>query len=277
MKKRLLVALPLFPLLLAGCDSDPKTVNAAKTSVQDEQTETNSNNKTEQDKETSQLKVSNPPEKNLEDSEQDAQTSAETSSDNSVKVVSDPDSIKVIVNKKRKLPDGFVPPDLRVPNVEFSFEGASEKKNMRDEAASALEAMFKKANKEGIKLFAVSGYRSYERQKTIYEGNVRAKGQAGADAVSARPGMSEHQTGLAMDLNGPSAKDELQESFGDTVEGKWVAAHAYEFGFIIRYPEGKTEQTGYTYEPWHVRYVGKQYATYLHKHGLTLEEATEKH
>ena len=91
-------------------------------------------------------------------------------------------------------------------------------------------------------------------------------GRAAADTYSARPGHSEHQTGLAIDLN------DVTDNFGNSREGKWVAAHCHEYGFIIRYPKGKQKITGYMYEPWHVRYVGVKLATKIHDSGLTLEE-----
>ena len=144
---------------------------------------------------------------------------------------------------------------------------------LRKDAADALESMFEAAKKEGLELTAVSGYRSYKRQKSLHDTYVRRQGKAEADSVSAIPGTSEHQTGLAMDISSKSAKFQLEPIFGETNEGKWVAKHAHEFGFVIRYLEDKTETTEYSYEPWHLRYVGNPYATYIYKHHLTLEEA----
>ena len=146
---------------------------------------------------------------------------------------------------------------------------------LRKDAADALENMFEAAKKEGLELTAVSGYRSYKRQKSLHDTYVRRQGKAEADSVSAIPGTSEHQTGLAMDISSKSAKFQLEPIFGETNEGKWVAKHAHEFGFVIRYLEDKTETTEYSYEPWHLRYVGNPYATYIYKHHLTLEEAME--
>ena len=146
---------------------------------------------------------------------------------------------------------------------------------LRKDAADALENMFEAAKKEGLELTAVSGYRSYKRQKSLHDTYVRRQGKAEADSVSAILGTSEHQTGLAMDISSKSAKFQLEPLFGETAEGKWVAKHAHEFGFVIRYLEDKTETTEYSYEPWHLRYVGNPYATYIYKHHLTLEEAME--
>jgi len=143
---------------------------------------------------------------------------------------------------------------------------------LRVEAADAIEKMFKAAEKKKVILYAVSGYRSYTRQKQIYDRNVATRGKAATDKVSAMPGSSEHQTGLTMDISANSVGCQLSQYFGSTKEGKWVAKNAHNYGYIIRYPEGKSKITGYHYEPWHIRYVGKTLATYLYKNNLTLEE-----
>ena len=118
----------------------------------------------------------------------------------------------------------------------------------------------------GLYLYEISGFRSYETQQNLYDRYVATDGKAEADTYSARPGHSEHQTGLALDVNS------LYESFADTAEGRWLAANAHKYGFIIRYPKGKTDQTGYIYEPWHIRYVGVEKATKIFNSGLCLEE-----
>ncbi|OAB45421.1 M15 family metallopeptidase [Paenibacillus glacialis] len=187
-------------------------------------------------------------------------------------VVTNPEAVTVIVNKQRSLPEGYEPKDLVEPNVAFSFDGANEKRFMRKEAAEALEKLFARAESEGIELRAVSGYRSYARQKVIYDRNVRIKGEEEASRVSSVPGNSEHQTGLSIDVSSPSVDNTLEQSFGETTEGKWLAEHAPEYGFIIRYPEGAEEKTGYIYEPWHIRYVGTDVAPDLAKSLLTVEE-----
>ncbi|GGN99673.1 M15 family metallopeptidase [Saccharibacillus kuerlensis] len=187
-------------------------------------------------------------------------------------VVTNPASIRVVVNKERYLPDGYEPSDLVVPNVPFSFEGTIEKSHLRKEAASALEELFEGAKNANIELYAVSGYRSYVRQQSIYANNVAKRGEEEAAKFSAPPGTSEHQTGLAMDISALSAGNELEQTFGDTEEGRWVAEHAQEYGFIVHYLKGKEEITGYSYEPWHVRYVGKDLAKAVYDSGLALEE-----
>lgn len=187
-------------------------------------------------------------------------------------VITNPESMTVIVNKKRSLPDGYIPPDLVVPKVAFSYDGVLEKSHMRKEAAGALEKLFAASKKEGLDLRAVSGYRSYKRQVSIYNNNVATKGQAYTDRVSAKPGTSEHQTGLAIDVSGPGIGYGLEQSFGGTAEGKWLAKHAAEYGFVIRYKKGADALTGYTWEPWHIRYIGKDLAQDVTAKNLTLEE-----
>ena len=183
-----------------------------------------------------------------------------------------PDSITVIVNKERDLPADYIPPNLVEPDVSFSFSGSSEKKMMRKEAADALEDLFQAAEKDGVDLVAVSGYRSYERQQATYQSALQRKGKASTAKYNARPGHSEHQTGLAMDVSSSSVNYRLVQSFGETKAGRWLEEHAAEHGFIIRYPKGKEDVTGYAYEPWHIRYVGKELAKILTEKGLVMEE-----
>jgi D-alanyl-D-alanine carboxypeptidase len=187
-------------------------------------------------------------------------------------VVTNAQAMTVIVNKQRSLPEGYEPSDLVEPNVPFSFDGPHEKRHLRKEAAEALEKLFAGAKADGIELRAVSGYRSYERQVSIYNNNVKTKGQEYTDRVSSVPGHSEHQTGLAIDVSSPSVGNALEEVFGTSKEGQWLAEHAAEYGYIIRYPKGEDDITGYVYEPWHIRYVGTDLAPDVVKSGLTLEE-----
>lgn len=191
---------------------------------------------------------------------------------NGLVIVGEPKSMEVVVNKQRKLPKGYTPPDLIVPDVPFYFDEFLPKKQMREEAAHALEELFAAANQDGQDIVAASGYRSYERQKNIYERNVEMYGKEEANTFSARPGTSEHQTGLAMDVTSAQMSFKLDQSFRQTGEGEWLAKNAYKYGFIIRYPKGKQSITGYTYEPWHLRYVGKNVAQEIHNQEITLEE-----
>ncbi len=187
-------------------------------------------------------------------------------------VVTNPEAMTVIVNKQRALPEGYEPKDLVEPNVAFSFDEPNEKRFMRKEAAEALEKLFARADSDGVELRAVSGYRSYARQKVIYDTKVRTSGEEEAARLVSIPGNSEHQTGLSIDVSSPSVGNGLEENFGDSSEGKWLAEHAPEYGFVIRYPEGDEAKTGYAYEPWHIRYVGTDIAPDLAASELTIEE-----
>lgn len=185
----------------------------------------------------------------------------------------DPTSIWVIVNKKHSLsPKTYIPSDLVVPDVRVRVPGNSSMQ-VRQVTAKALEELITDAKAQGINLELSSGYRSYSFQVSLYGSYVNSDGQAAADRVSARPGYSEHQTGLAADLDDLTHKCHLETCFGDLPEGKWLAAHAYEYGFVIRYPKDKESVTGYAYEPWHLRYVGIPAATEMHSQRVeTLEE-----
>lgn len=190
----------------------------------------------------------------------------------SIAVVTNPASVHVLVNKERNLPSDYVPDDLVVPDVPFSFSGDSPKKQMRKEAAAALEKLVAAAAQDDITLKAVSGYRSYNTQRALFDSYAKRDGIEAANRYSAHPGQSEHQTGLTMDISGASVNYALTTELGKTDEGIWLAEHAADYGFIIRYPEGKEHITGYMYEPWHIRYVGVDAAKAVSESGLTLEE-----
>lgn len=192
--------------------------------------------------------------------------------EDSLPIVTNPDNLAVVVNKERGLPQDYVPANLVKPNIPFSFDGESEKKYLQKEAAEALEQLFAKAKEDGIELFGVSGYRSYQTQHAIFHYNVQTQGEEEARQFSAYPGQSEHQTGLSIDVSSRSAGLALEQLFGDTEEGQWLEEHAALFGFIIRYPEGKEHITGYAYEPWHIRYVGTVIARDIIEQDITLEE-----
>jgi zinc D-Ala-D-Ala carboxypeptidase len=187
----------------------------------------------------------------------------------------DPTSLWVIANKQHPLrPATYAPDDLTIPAITMRSGIGGDERLVRSSTASALEHMAAAAHEQGLTLTLLSGYRSYGLQTTLYTSYVKQDGQAAADRESARPGYSEHQTGLAADLGGttnPSCN--LASCFGTTPEGKWLAANGYLYGFIIRYPQDKEAVTGYMYEPWHVRYVGIALATEMHRTGtLSLEE-----
>lgn len=180
----------------------------------------------------------------------------------------DPDSLLVVVNKQNKLPEGSEPTDLVLPAV----RNTGTNPYLRKDAASALEQMFQAAEADGIRLVLGSGYRSQQVQESIYNRYAAADGREAADRYSARPGHSEHQTGLAADISDENGENYLEESFDETPEGRWLFDHAHEYGFILRYPQGKEHITGYMYEPWHYRYVGRENAGMIHESALTLEE-----
>ena len=183
----------------------------------------------------------------------------------------DPTDVLILVNKQNKAPT--VPVTLVKPDVTPTKESVSENIYMRPEAARALEALFAAAAEDGITLYATSGFRSYSTQKAIFDRKAAERGEQAANRSVAKPGYSEHQTGLAMDIEGQTTLGTgLSEAFGESPEGIWVAEHCHEYGFIIRYPKDKTSITGYIYEPWHIRYVGVGAATEIAALGVTFEE-----
>lgn len=187
-------------------------------------------------------------------------------------VIENPYDVLAVVNKNFALPSDYQPLDLIVPDVRFPFEEDLPQKQLRKEAAEALENLFTSAENAGIHLFAQSGFRSFERQEQIFTAFAEQDGEEAANKYSARPGESEHQTGLVMDITAESVNFQLTTEFGDTEEGIWVAKHAHEHGFVIRYPKGKESITQYDYEPWHLRYVGIKAATVMYNNNETLEE-----
>lgn len=184
--------------------------------------------------------------------------------------IDDPNSMWVVVNKIRPLnPMNFEPTDLVDVPVPHTWAP-----RMRAEAANAIVSMFSAASAEaGLTLASNSAYRSYDSQVNVYNQDVAANGQAFADTSTARPGTSEHQTGLTMDIGASSGNCSLSTCFGDTPEGIWLAANGWRFGFLLRYPADKLDITGYAFEPWHYRYIGTELATEMHNTATTtLEE-----
>lgn len=187
-------------------------------------------------------------------------------------VVANPNSIVVMVNKQYALPEDYEPDDLVYPDVPFIFSEKIDKRKLRTEAAAALEKLFAAAEEDGVHLAGVSGYRSYSRQKTLFEQYAKRDGEEAARMYSAYPGTSEHQTGFAIDVSGTDGKCAAESCFEGTPEALWLADHAWEHGYVIRYPADKVEITGYKYEPWHIRFVGEELARELHERGFVLEE-----
>ena len=172
-----------------------------------------------------------------------------------------------LVNRQWLVSESYVPASLREANVQGSV------RRLRPEAAAALEEMYAACKEEtGITLISVSGYRSYGSQKNIYARKLQSvKGNvAKAQEYVAPPGTSEHNTGLVMDV-GQKNKSHLNEKFRDTEGGAWCRENCWRFGFILRYDEGWEEITGYSFEPWHFRYVGKDLARRIHESRLPLE------
>lgn len=188
------------------------------------------------------------------------------------KILGNPYDLLAIVNKENALPEDYTPNDLTVPDVLFPFTEDLPKKQLRAPAASALEDLFTAAEGAGHQLFAQSGFRSYDRQVSLFDAYTKEHGEEAANIFSARPGESEHQSGLSIDITSADVGYQLVTAFGETPEGEWVANHADEFGFIIRYPEGKEDITQYQFEPWHLRYVGDKAAKEIKEADTTLEE-----
>ncbi len=190
-------------------------------------------------------------------------------------IIENPERIDALVNKKRSLPANYIPEDLVAVDVLHKVE-KPESKMLRREASGALTELFAAAEISGFEFWAVSGYRSYDRQVYLFNNYAKAHGEEEANRFSARPGQSEHQTGLTMDVSIKSLNYDLVEELGETPEGKWLADNAHKYGFIIRYPKGTEHITGYQYEPWHIRYLGKELAAKVFESKFTYDEFYEK-
>jgi len=182
----------------------------------------------------------------------------------------DPASLWVVVNKQRSLqPSDYSPSDLITVAVPHTWQP-----QLRQEAAAAAVAMFAAARDEaGLSLASNSAYRGFAAQTRVYSALVDAEGVAAADQSIARPGSSEHQTGLAIDVGAESGQCSLHACFAETPEGVWLAQNSVRFGFLLRYPADKVAVTGYEFEPWHFRYIGVDLAAEMQSAGMrTLEE-----
>lgn len=182
-----------------------------------------------------------------------------------IKEIDNPNNIDVLVNKNNKLNKFYKPTDLVKLNQKYS----NENKYLRKEAAKNFEKLSKDALKDNYYIISVSTYRSYFYQQELFNYYLKEKGEKYALKASAKPGHSEHQTGLAVDVMG-SNKD--YNKFDESKEFDWMTNNSYKYGFILRYPKGKEYITGFKYEPWHYRYVGKDIAKYIYEHNITLEE-----
>ena len=209
--------------------------------------------------------------------QQQAKLDLESSFYENVITVSNGDSKLVLVNKNYALDSSYAPSDLVLPNVLALGHEQNKTIYLREEASQHLEQLFSAAEQEaGLIFLARSGYRSYETQVSLYQRYVDQNGQEAADRFSARAGHSEHQTGLAIDVTADSVNGQLTTEFGKTAEGIWLKDNAHRFGYIIRYLEGRESETGYQYEPWHIRYVGVEAATEIYENNWILEQYFNK-
>lgn len=172
----------------------------------------------------------------------------------------------LLVNKEYSLKENYLPNNLVIPKVEIAEEACEEERYVENLIEKPLQELFNAASEENYKLYLLSGYRSYTTQKNMYEYRVDNMGEKYTELYTAKPGQSEHQTGLAVDITN------AERSFSNSDEAKWLSENAYKYGFIVRYTDGKEDITGYNYEPWHIRYVGKDVARYIYDNNLTLEE-----
>lgn len=191
-------------------------------------------------------------------------------------VLEDPQDVLRLVNKEKLLEKSYPDQDIELYRlVEVTAPVTKGTHQLRAVANDALMEMFEAAQADGIKLYIGSSYRSYRTQEVIHYNRKKALGYD--DGYTQVAGGSEHQTGLAADVVSWEYRDKFQQSFGEKREGIWLRENCARFGFIIRYPKEKEDITGVQYEPWHVRYVGKEAATYIMENGLTLEEFTEEY
>ncbi len=174
--------------------------------------------------------------------------------------------ITTLVNKYNKLPDNYEIDDLVTLDNEYSKKG----EKVREVIYNDLKKMFDDAKKDNINLNVISGFRTNEKQDTLFNNSIKKNGLDHALIYSAKPGYSEHQLGLAIDINS------VEESFKNTNEYKWLKNNSYKYGFIERYPEGKEKITGFGYEPWHYRYLGVDVATKIFTENITYEEYVAK-
>lgn len=186
------------------------------------------------------------------------------------KATKDLNTNTILVNKYNYLTEDYVPANLQTVDKKYS----SKTLQLVDYAKEAFEELSEAASKENYTVLAMSSYRSYQYQYNLYNRYVSTDGVEAADTYSARPGYSEHQTGLAVDVY--NGKEDFT-NFEKTKEYNWMQDNAYKFGFILRFPKDKVLETGYQYESWHYRYVGKKIAKYIHDNNLCFEEYYATH
>ena len=181
----------------------------------------------------------------------------------------DDGDLLVLVNKYYTVSMDYKPADLVTIDNKY---GTYTDMEMKDVAYEAYKKLYEDAAAEGFNLKLCSTMRSYNTQKTLFNNSLNNRGRETTNVRSAYPGRSEHHTGLAIDVTSASMGWGLTQDFINYPDGQWINDHCYEYGFIVRYPQGKPDITGYAYEPWHLRYVGIDVATYIMANDLTLEE-----
>lgn len=184
------------------------------------------------------------------------------------------DSLMILVNRNNTLSSDYVPEELVLSEIDFI--NYIETRYLAKSTAESAKAMFEDAKKDGIRLLGASGYRSYEVQENLYNSRVVNEGQEEADRYTAKPGQSEHQTGLALDILSEDYQ-EMDDNFDSTEAYAWLKKNCYKYGFILRYPQGKEDITGFLYEPWHYRYIGNsEVAKDIMDRNLTFEQYIEE-
>lgn len=182
-------------------------------------------------------------------------------------IVENPDDVTVLVNKLHEIPKGWKPDDLE--------DVIDCHQQLRHEANEAYTKFYQAAKAKGIAIYTISGYREPETQQLYWDNSVKVFGEEHAVQYNAYPRRSEHELGLCVDISYTTEGDRLSEKVADSALGKFIESDAYKYGFILRYPQDKVRITGYSYEPWHIRYVGVDLATKLHNENITLEEYYE--
>lgn len=185
-----------------------------------------------------------------------------------IKIIKNPNDILVLVNKNNKLENDFIPSKL----VKLDLKYSNKEKYLKKEAALAFYNLSKDAKKLNYRIIVSSAYRSFTYQEKLFSHYVNSKGIDYALLCSAKAGHSEHQTGLAIDVEGSNFDYNL---FEDSKEFNWMIENSYKYGFILRYPKNMEHITGFKYEPWHYRYVGKDVAKIIHENNITFEEFKE--
>ena len=175
----------------------------------------------------------------------------------------------ILVNKYYYLESDYIPDDLVNISQTYSW-GENGSQKTRQVVYDAFIDMWNAANKEGYYLMVNSSFRNYQDQESVYNAYKNTSGETYANSIATKPGFSEHQTGLALDIFSKSNTN--KNTFKDTPEAKWLKENAYKYGFILRYPEEFEEITGITFEPWHYRYVGKDIAKYIYENNITFDE-----